>query len=363
MSASTSYSTEPTPKGKILLTLSNKKQIIIDLFSDQTPNTTRNFCQLCVDGYYNGTIFHRVIPNVLVQGGDPTGTGLGGETANGKPLQDEIHSRLTFSRRGLVAMANNGKPNTAASQFFFTLGPTPSFHKQHTIFGSVDLQTYFNVTKLAEGPIQDDERPQFVHHIVSAEILQQPFEDEIIVKRPGWKYNNHASITNNPKHDEQKSSLLMSKTNPSLLSFGNNDDDEMDPDEEIQTVIKMKRFESHHKKQKIGDSKDNNSSILSLSNQATTQSTNHLDDSIPMEDGEVLVNSNVVVAPANASSNSNKQNHSSSTSKTNSVVSTTTTTTSSSNNNNTTTNSNDRDTVLLDRLAKFASSRKQNQQQ
>ncbi|EPY80062.1 hypothetical protein CB1_000872008 [Camelus ferus] len=85
-------------------------------------------------GYYDNTIFHRVVPGFIVQGGDPTGTGTGGESVYGAPFKDEFHSRLRFNRRGLVAMANAG-PHDNGSQFFFTLGRADELNNKHTIFG------------------------------------------------------------------------------------------------------------------------------------------------------------------------------------------------------------------------------------
>uniref|UniRef100_A0A672K9Y8 Peptidyl-prolyl cis-trans isomerase n=1 Tax=Sinocyclocheilus grahami TaxID=75366 RepID=A0A672K9Y8_SINGR len=88
------------------------------------------------DSYYDGTIFHRVVPEFIVQGGDPTGSGTGGESIYGRPFKDEFHSRLRFNRRGLVAMANAG-PHDNGSQFFFTLGRADELNNKHTIFGKV----------------------------------------------------------------------------------------------------------------------------------------------------------------------------------------------------------------------------------
>ncbi|TKC42488.1 hypothetical protein EI555_004736, partial [Monodon monoceros] len=84
--------------------------------------------------YYDNTIFHRVVPGFIVQGGDPTGTGTGGESIYGAPFKDEFHSRLRFNRRGLVAMANAG-PHDNGSQFFFTLARADELNNKHTIFG------------------------------------------------------------------------------------------------------------------------------------------------------------------------------------------------------------------------------------
>lgn len=87
--------------------------------------------------YYDNTVFHRVIRKFMVQGGDPTGTGKGGESIYGKPFRDEIHTRIKFNHRGQVAMANENEPGTNHSQFFFTLDSAAHLDKKHTIFGKV----------------------------------------------------------------------------------------------------------------------------------------------------------------------------------------------------------------------------------
>uniref|UniRef100_A0A8C3AAI7 Peptidyl-prolyl cis-trans isomerase n=1 Tax=Cyclopterus lumpus TaxID=8103 RepID=A0A8C3AAI7_CYCLU len=110
--------------------------IDIELWSKEAPKACRNFVQLSMEGYYDGTSFHRVVREFIVQGGDPTGTGTGGESIFGRPFKDEFHSRLRFNRRGLVAMANAG-PHDNGSQFFFSLGRADELNNKHTIFGKV----------------------------------------------------------------------------------------------------------------------------------------------------------------------------------------------------------------------------------
>jgi len=127
------YIQEPPALGKVLLT-TTLGDIDIELWTKEAPKACRNFIQLCMESYYNNTIFHRVEKGFIAQGGDPTGTGTGGESIYGEPFKDEFHQRLRFSRRGLVAMANSG-PNDNGSQFFFTLDRTPELDKKHTIFG------------------------------------------------------------------------------------------------------------------------------------------------------------------------------------------------------------------------------------
>jgi peptidyl-prolyl cis-trans isomerase-like 1 len=108
----------------------------IEFYTKQAPRTVNNFVQLSMKGYYNGLIFHRVIKDFMIQGGDPTGTGMGGESIYGKTFEDEIVRTLHHDDPGVVSMANAG-PNTNGSQFFITTVPTPWLDGRHTIFGKI----------------------------------------------------------------------------------------------------------------------------------------------------------------------------------------------------------------------------------
>lgn len=107
-----------------------------ELYEDKAPKTVANFVGLAEKGYYDGVIFHRVIDNFVIQGGDPTGTGRGGESIYGHPFEDEFHPDLKHDKAGVLSMANAG-PNTNGSQFFITLAPTPWLDNKHSIFGQV----------------------------------------------------------------------------------------------------------------------------------------------------------------------------------------------------------------------------------
>jgi peptidylprolyl isomerase len=100
------------------------------------PKACENFVGLVKKGYYNGIIFHRVIKGFMIQGGDPTGTGRGGESLWGNDFEDEVTPSVTFDHAGILAMANRG-PATNGSQFFITTVPTPHLNMRHTIFGEV----------------------------------------------------------------------------------------------------------------------------------------------------------------------------------------------------------------------------------
>mmetsp|Transcript_9187 Transcript_9187/g.15477 ORF Transcript_9187/g.15477 Transcript_9187/m.15477 type:complete len:176 (+) Transcript_9187:104-631(+) len=110
--------------------------VVVELYTQHAPKTCQNFLELSRLGYYDGTIFHRVIKDFMVQGGDPTGTGRGGESVFGGKFEDEISRDLKHTGAGVLSMANAG-PNTNGSQFFISLAPTPWLDGKHTIFGRV----------------------------------------------------------------------------------------------------------------------------------------------------------------------------------------------------------------------------------
>ena len=111
----------------------NKGPFVAEMFEDKAPLTTKNFIDLTEKGFYNGTIFHRVIEDFMIQGGDPTGTGMGGP---GYKIKDEFGPGLKHDDEGILSMANAG-PNTGGSQFFITLAPTPWLNGHHAIFGKI----------------------------------------------------------------------------------------------------------------------------------------------------------------------------------------------------------------------------------
>ena len=122
------------PKKKYTVTITTDKgDIVLELFADKTPLTVNNFVFLARQGFYDGTIFHRVISDFMAQGGDPTATGRGGP---GYRFADEFHPSLKHDHPGILSMANSG-PNTNGSQFFITHVPTPHLNGKHSVFGQV----------------------------------------------------------------------------------------------------------------------------------------------------------------------------------------------------------------------------------
>ncbi|KAI2778853.1 cyclophilin-like protein [Daldinia loculata] len=249
------YNLEPQPTASLILhtTLGD---LSVELFAKQTPLTSRNFLQLCLDGYYDNTIFHRLVPGFIIQGGDPTGTGNGGESIydggaysgdldpwpmdqrrgknagpTGINFKDEFHSRLKFNRRGLLGMANESKPDTNASQFFFTLEKAEELNNKNTVFGRVVGDTIYNLARMGEAEIAEGtERPLYPIRITSVEILVNPFDD--MKKRERIAKRTHEA----PATEKKKKPK--SKAGKKLLSFGDEEGDDDAP------VLKKAKFDS-----------------------------------------------------------------------------------------------------------------------
>ena len=179
-------------KGPKAVIKTNRGDITVQLFPELAPKTVKNFIELAKKGYYDGVIFHRVIPDFMIQGGDPTGTGMGGESIYGESFEDEF-SRELFNLRGALSMANSG-PNTNGSQFFivnnenvpanmldqlegagfpaeiieaYKGGGTPWLDFGHTVVGhGIDgMTTVDEIANVQRGP---QDRP--VHDVVSEKV-------------------------------------------------------------------------------------------------------------------------------------------------------------------------------------------------
>lgn len=234
------YSTEPAPTAAATLN-TTFGPLHISLFANQTPLACRNFLQHCMDDYYAGTIFHRVDPDFVVQGGDPTGTGSGGTSIYEYPefeydpdardpnekvvLRDELHSRLRYTRRGLLGMAK-GEDGTYGSQFFITLANTErELNGQCTMFGRIEGDSIFNVLKIAEAErIEGTERPVYPVKVTSCEVGELGPLAGKVVKR---------QLTAQPSKEETKPAAGKKKKKPkggkALLSFGGEEGEEEIP--------------------------------------------------------------------------------------------------------------------------------------
>ncbi|KAM9986447.1 hypothetical protein ACTFIY_010876 [Dictyostelium cf. discoideum] len=215
---------EPNISGKVILK-TTLGDIEIELWGKETPLTTRNFVQLCLEGYYDGCIFHRMIKDFIAQTGDPTNTGTGGESVyeeteiqdsegeliKSTAFKDEFHSRLRFNRRGMVGMASSS-PDQNKSQFFFTLAKTENLTKKHTVFGRVAGDTLFNLLKVNDLEVDSEtDLPLFPPKIISTNVVWNPFPDII----PRVK-------TIIKKKVEKKK---QTKKNLNLLSFGDEENE------------------------------------------------------------------------------------------------------------------------------------------
>jgi cyclophilin family peptidyl-prolyl cis-trans isomerase len=126
----------------------------VELYEDKAPITTKNFIGLAEKGFYNGLIFHRVMQNFMIQGGDPNGDGSGGP---GYTIPDEFSPALRHNSSGILSMANRG-PNTGSSQFFITVVPTPWLDNKHSVFGKV-VEGYSVVDAISKVPADKNNKP------------------------------------------------------------------------------------------------------------------------------------------------------------------------------------------------------------
>lgn len=241
---SSHYTTEPPPTASVLLH-TTAGPITISLFANQTPLTSRNFLQHVLDGYYTDNIFHRVSPGFVIQTGDPTGTGEGGQSiyedreferydedwarVTGREKDekivfgDEVHSRLKFNRRGLVGMAKGtGDGAGYGSQFFITLGDCRAeLDGKCTMFGRVEGDGIYNVVRIAEGELVDGtERPRYPEKILKAEIIELP-------KGEAWqKMQKREKIAQRVVEAPVKKKVTKKKGGKTLLSFGDDEGDD-----------------------------------------------------------------------------------------------------------------------------------------
>ena len=212
----------------------------IELWPKEAPLACRNFVQLSLDGYYDDCIFHRVIKGFMIQTGDPTGTGQGGESAFGKAFKDEVHPRLRFNHRGLVACANENVPDSNHSQFFLTLDKCDHLNGKHTIFGKVAGATLFNALRIAEVETSGDVPTQPVK-ITAASVVVNPFPD--LVARPRSTDGSASGGSRKVEAGGTRKKKRKKIKNANLLSFA-------DPLEEDQGQASRKRARKTKKKTK-----------------------------------------------------------------------------------------------------------------
>ena len=243
------YIIEPPTSGKVIIE-TNYGNIDIELFTREAPKSCKNFIQHCLNKYYNGCIFFKIFKNFMIQTGDPTNTGNGGESIFSEDFRDEFHSRLKFSHRGIVAMANKNKPNTNGSQFFITLDKCEEMNRKFTIFGKVTGPTFFNAVNISnlsadeDGyPIMNnDEKPK----IINTEVVINPFSElkpTVIIDNE----NKNSGKTN--KKNKNKNKKLKIKYTTDKMFFN----DEENEDEKINKNINQEK----NNNEKDNDNKGN----------------------------------------------------------------------------------------------------------
>ncbi|POM65880.1 Peptidyl-prolyl cis-trans isomerase ppi1 [Phytophthora palmivora] len=146
-------------------------EFTMELYTEHAPRTCWNIAELSRRGYYNNTIFHRIIKDFMIQGGDPTGTGRGGESIYGAKFDDEITKELKHTGAGVLSMANSG-PNTNGSQFFIALAPTPWLDGKHTVFGRISSGMKV-IQRMGLVPTGANDRPREEIHIKRAYPISQ----------------------------------------------------------------------------------------------------------------------------------------------------------------------------------------------
>ena len=219
-SMSTVYLTEPATSGKVLLE-TTVGDIDVELWSKEAPLACRNFVQLCLEGYFDDCPVHRVIKGFMMQTGDPSGTGTGGLSIWSTPFKDEVHARIKFNHRGQVAMANEQKPNSNHSQFFITLDACEWLNKKHTIFGKVTGVTMFNLLRLNDVEVGENDRPLESVKIKRCQVLMNPFDDIIPRDLHALKAASNSAGDQSKKEPTRKATRDLK-----LLSFGEQEDEE-----------------------------------------------------------------------------------------------------------------------------------------
>lgn len=215
------YVTEPPTSGLVAL-LTSKGEITIELFSHQTPLASRNFLTLALENFYTNLIFHRLIPGFIIQSGDPSGTGTGGESIYGSPYAIEPHSRLKFNRRGLLGMAAD-EEKKCESQFFLTLDAAPELDGKHTLLGRVVGDGIYRLVEMAEAAAAElvgagGDRPRYPPRLRAIKVLENPFGD----LKPRLRVEERQEA---PKQEEKGADKgKKKKKNTALLSFGAEED-------------------------------------------------------------------------------------------------------------------------------------------
>lgn len=226
----------------------------IELFTKQCPKATKNFVQLCLDGFYQGTIFERVEKDFIAIGGSDSNYS-DTQSEFFTYYQDEFHSRLRFNRRGLLASANTAKDENGA-KFFFTLAATPELQNKHTIFGKLKGNSVYSLVDLNDCQVDEDYRPYIKQMIVEVTVIDNPWPDlkpnlnnvEHLnsIRRKRQKIDHH-NLAHDPK-------LKPNPAKVKKLSFGqNSEDSESEKDDESSKNINSRAEPNKHVKTVVNE--------------------------------------------------------------------------------------------------------------
>ena len=269
------YITEPPTTGKVILE-TNYGNIDIELFTLEAPKSCRNFIQHCLNKYYNGCHFFKIFKNFMIQTGDPTNTGSGGESIYSSEFRDEFHSRLKFNHRGVVAMNNKNKPNSNGSQFFITLEKCEEMNKKFTIFGKVTGPTFFNAINISNLSADEDGKPLMnnekeIPKIINTEVVINPFKDlkPTVDLTQLIKNENEENIGDNNDNDiNKKKKKKLKIKNITDKMFFNIDENE----EEENNEINKDEIKEEKSKEKIIELDENNENDESKSEESDNES-------------------------------------------------------------------------------------------
>lgn len=229
-------------KGYVRL-VTNFGPLNLELYCDVVPKTCENFLKLCEQGYYDNTIFHRSVRNFIIQGGDPTGTGQGGESLWGKPFEDEFKPNLSHTGRGVLSMANSG-PNTNTSQFFITFRSCKHLDGKHTIFGRVvgGIDTLNAMEKIE---VDNKDRPIEDIVIEKAQIFVDPYQeadDQLAAERAEEMKKKSQEAEQNKSERDSKQPLKVFRSGVGkYLDLGNNSTSSIKTGQLEEPVAKKKK--------------------------------------------------------------------------------------------------------------------------
>ncbi|OAD46944.1 Peptidyl-prolyl cis-trans isomerase CWC27 like protein [Eufriesea mexicana] len=230
-----------------------------ELWVKETPKTCRNFIQLCMDGYWDDTIFHRIIKGFITHGGDPTDIGEGGKIY-GEPFKEDFRTRLRFCGRGLIA-GGYVRENDNGFQFFFTLGSTLEFHNKHTIFCKGTEETICNMLKLEEALVDENDKPLYPPRLIKPTILNNQFSDiipRIIVQEcEGVKESSEikTAMIQNQAHNQLSNHLDLHIKKGKEGSGDWESDDEVKTQEKLEVIKKEKVVMKRRRKNTLRDTR------------------------------------------------------------------------------------------------------------